>query len=380
MLEEQRKRIDEIDRKIVELYQERMEISCEVGKIKSAQGIALNDYQREKQVLNNVTSLVKPEFQLYTKQLFLTLFDTSKAYQSRFLPNDSVLAKEVQNCISKHEKFPFKANVACQGALGSYSTTATEKLFEISDVTYFKDFQGVFTAVEKGLCEFGVLPIENSSVGSVNQVYDLMKQHNFNIVRSVKQKISHSLLAKHKVDLSKLTEVVSHEQAINQCRKFIKSLPNEVKITVVENTAISAKLISESDRDDICCIASENCSEIYNLKVLKRNIQDSDENYTRFICISKEMKIYEGFNKISVMVNLPHEAGSLNKLLSKFSVLNLNLTKLESRPLKHTNFEFMFYFDFVVTNENTDDVLCLLNELSQSNFEFNFLGGYKEIV
>jgi chorismate mutase/prephenate dehydratase len=263
--------------------------------------------------------------------------------------------------------------------MGAYSGIAAEKLFELADVTYFKNFDAVFQAVEKGFCKYGVLPIENSSAGSVNQVYDLMKEHKFYIVRSVRLSVSHNLIAKKDVKKEDIKEIYSHEQALSQCKKYLEKFPL-AKVTPCANTAVAAKMLIDSGRKDAAAICSRECAELYGLKILENNIQDSDNNYTRFILIAKEMEFYENANKISIMTTLPqNSAGSLNKLLSKFSNLGINLTKLESRPIVGSGFEFMFYFDFECDIKDKG-VQNLIGELDDSTEQFTFLGAYKERV
>ena len=379
MLKDLREQIDKIDDQIVALYRERMAISKKVAEQKNKTGKGVTNYLREKEILNRVTEAVDDDIKVYTKQVFETLFDTSKAYQLRYIDGMSRSRDMIENALSKSDTpFPVKAYVACQGIDGAYSNIATEKLFSLSNIMYFKNFEGVFNAVERGLCKYGVLPIENSIAGSVNAVYDLMREHNFHIVKSIKLRIQHSILAKKGVKLEDIKEIISHEQAINQCSKFIKSL-GDVKVTVCPNTAIAAKMVSESDRRDVACIASRECTGIYDLELLKTNAQNADNNYTRFICISKELEIYKGADRISIMMTVPHESGSLNKILNKFSTLNLNLTKLESRPLENTSFEFMFYFDFEADLKDKE-ILNLITELDNEAQDFIFLGNYSEVV
>lgn len=378
MLEDIRNQIDQIDDQIAQLYVRRMALAKEVGLAKADGGTALENIPREKEILNRVASAVPDELKLYLKQVFTSLFETSKAYQQRFLNIRSDIKTAIREVLDKGaQPFPLQASVACQGVEGSYSNIAAEKLFALSDISYFKTFDAVFAAVEKGYCRYGVLPIENSSVGSVNQVYDLMKKHNFYIVRGVKVHVQHQLLAKSGVRLGDIKEVLSQEQALGQCQELLKTLKN-VKVTVCENTAAASRTVAESGRNDIACIASRESAKLYGLTVLKSNVQDRANNFTRFIAISKQLEIYEHADKISIMVTLPHEPGSLNRLLNRFSALGLNLTKLESRPLENSDFEFAFYFDFEAKVEEPA-VLNLLAELGYKG-EFVFLGSYREVI
>lgn len=378
-IEGNRKAIDKIDDELTSLYINRLELAKKIGEEKERLGVAIENTLREKAVVNRVTADVPDGLKLYVKQFFDTLFSTSKAYQSQTSSAVSPIKNEITRVLnSGKQQFPVSATVACQGVPGAYSQLAADRLFAISDITYLKDWDAVFNAVEKGLCSYGVLPIENSTVGSVDGVYDLMRKHNCFIVRSIKLRIQHYLLARHGASVGGIKEIFSHEQALGQCAEYLKAF-KDVKITVFDNTAHAAKAVADSGRTDVACIASRSCAGIYGLDVLAPNIQDNESNYTRFIAISKRMQIFDGADKISIMVNLPHEVGSLNKLLNRFSALELNLTKLESRPLSNTSFEFAFYFDFDAAVERPE-VQNLMAELENTCDRFVFLGSYSEII
>ncbi len=377
-IEKLRIQIDEIDNEITNLFGKRMEISNLVSRYKKENRLTVIDRSREREILSRVTELVEPELEVYTKTLFQTLFNLSRSYQNMLLSDDHPLRQEIENSLKNTpDLFPSKAVVACQGVEGAYSQIAADKLFSLPSIMYFNTFEGVFTAVEKGLSRYGILPIENSSHGSVTQVYDLMKKHNFHIVRSLKLKIDHALLAKKGSKLSDIKEIFSHEQAIGQCSAFLEGLKG-VKVTVVENTAVAAQKVAESDRADIAALSSHNCAELYGLTALGVDVQDNANNFTRFICISKNPEIYPGANKISLMLSLPHRPGSLYDTISRFSVLGLNLTKLESRPVPEKDFEFMFYFD-IDASVKAEGVVSLLCELASSTDQFVFLGNYSEM-
>lgn len=379
MLEELRKKIDTLDDEIAKLYLERQSVVKEIGEEKARNRTAVADPSREKRIIARVTKSADDEQKIYLKRVFETIMETSRAYQRRLVAPVSPLADELRRVLMEGKKyFPVSSTVACQGVEGSYSSIAADKLFEIADITYFRNFEGVFQAVEKGLCDYGVLPIENSAVGSVNAVYDLMKKHRFYIVRSIKLKVCHHLLAKKGVKISDIKEIFSHEQAIDQCAEYLQKFAKDVKITACPNTAVAAEKVAASDRTDVACISSRNCADLYDLGILDGNIQDNDSNYTRFICISKNLQVFAPAGKISIMMTLPHESGSLNRVLNKFSTLGLNLTKLESRPLPGTDFEFMFYFDFEGQIENSD-TLALIAELDRGSEQFFFLGSYYEV-
>ena len=376
--DELRQSIDLIDDRIADLFNERMKLVRQIGEEKNASGANIVDFGREKAIVNRVCRRVDGDKILYAKQVFETLFDVSKAYQTVFSEKTSDISRTIEKSIENTPaEFPVCATVACQGIEGAYSMLACERLFKVSDITYFKDWNGVFNAIEKGLCGYGILPIENSTAGSVNGVYDLILKHKFYVARTVRLQIKHSLLAKKGTSLNDVREILSHEQAINQCGDFIKEFPN-ARVTVVENTAVAARMVSESERGDIAAISSPECADIYGLKKLANNIQNADNNYTRFICISKDLQIYPNSDRISIVMSLPHVTGSLNKTLSKFSSLGLNLTKIESRPIVSGEFEFVFYFDFE-GDVRKREVLNLISELNETTENFAFLGCYKEV-
>lgn len=372
-----RNKIDSIDDEIARLYDERMGLVRQVVKAKKQSGKAVNDPERERKILLRLSEKVDSENQLYLKRVYESIFETSKAYQTINAEYSSSEVEKIKATIKNGAlEFPIKAKVACQGVSGAYSGIATDKLFEIADITYFKTFDGVFQAVEKGFCKYGLLPIENSSAGSVNQVYDLMKKHKFYIVRSIKLPVQHNLVGLVDSKKESIKEIFSHEQALAQCRGYLEGF-KDVKITAVSNTASAAKAVAESGRTDVSAICSRECAEIYGLKLLDTNVQDSDNNYTRFILIAREMEFYEGADRISIMTTLPHTPGSLYKLLSKFYNLGINLTKLESRPMSNAPFEFTFYFDFEC-DVREKGVQNLLAELENTAEQFTFLGAYKE--
>jgi chorismate mutase/prephenate dehydratase len=205
-----------------------------------------------------------------------------------------------------------------------------------------------------------------------------MKIHNFYIARSIKATISHMLLAKEKMSAEDIKEIYTHEQAAKQCSKFLER-NDHIKINIRANTAAAAQLVSESEQAGIAAIASQSCAELYNLAVIGKNIQNNDNNFTRFICISKDCEIYEHADKISLMLTLEHKAGSLYEVIKQFAEAGLNLLKLESRPIADTDFEFMFYFDIQANIEN-EEVYNLLLRLKDNLKQLVFLGNYSEIT
>ncbi len=377
--QEIRGKIDKIDSQMADLFCQRMELAAQIAKYKKENNLPIFNSGREREVLSHMVDLCGEELEGYIRVLYSTMFDVSRSYQHSLTAKESELTRRIdQSLADAAERFPTKAVVACQGVEGAYSQLACEKLFKTPSIVYFHHFDDVFHAVAKGLCQYGILPIENSSAGSVTAVYDLMKEYNFHIVRGIRLRVSHCLLARPGVKMDQIREIVSHEQALSQCSKLLASLPN-VKITVCENTAAAARLVAESGRDDIAALSSRGCAGLYGLKVLKDRVQNSDSNYTRFICISNKPEIYPGADKISLMATLPHQPGSLYRLITRFASLELNLTKLESRPIPGSDFEFRFYFDLEGW-VGDPAVKALLGSLQEEMDEFVFLGNYSEVL
>ena len=378
-IKELRNQIDAIDDELVKLFSQRMDVAAQIADVKKESGTPIYVPTREREKLADVAKKAGPEMANYTRVLYSMLFELSRSYQSKRNGAISPLYQKITDSIENTPKlFPQAPMVACQGVEGAYSQIACEKIFKNPFIMYFKNFEAVFHAIEQGLCQYGILPIENSTAGSVNKVYDLMIRHNFSIVRTFRMKIDHNLLVNPGSTLKDIREIYSHEQAINQCSEFLHSIPG-INIIPVANTAIAAKMVAESGRKDVAALSSRSCAELYGLECLSANVQDKGNNHTRFICISKNLEIYPGSDKTSIMMILNHKPGALYKVLARLYTLGINVTKLESRPLPDREFEFMFYFDLETSiySEEFVQLMCELDELCE---EFKYLGSYTEVV
>ena len=376
-MEKLRNEIDEIDDSLVKLFEKRMQSTARLAKHKKEHSVPVSDRTREREIIYRMSGKVAPELAGYTKSLYNTLFDLSKSYQNSLISPESKLASEIKKSLEGSEKlFPERAVVACQGTEGAYSQFACDRMFKYPEIMYVNSFDSVFEAVGRGLCRYGILPLENSTAGSVTAVYELMQKHKFYIVGSIKLCISHSLLAAPGVRLDGVQEIFSHEQALNQCSKFLSEL-KDVKVTVCANTAEAAKSVADSGRSDCAAICSGDCAELYGLSEITSGISNTENNYTRFICISKELEIYPGASCTSLMVRLPHKPGSLYSVISRFAALGVNLTKLESRPVPGSDFEFMFYFD-VDASVYSPELAELITQLENELPGLVYLGSYNE--
>jgi len=378
-LNEIRNSIDTIDDQLVSLFCQRMALSAQVADYKKENNLPIFVPSRERAILQKVAEKAGPEMENYSRVLYSMLFELSRSYQSKRNGSVSPLYQQITQAIENTPKlFPQAPMVACQGVEGAYSQIACEKMFKNPFILYFKNFEGIFHAIEQGMCQYGILPIENSTAGSVNKVYDLMIRHKFSIVRTFRMKVDHNLLVKPGTRLSDIKEIYSHEQAIQQCAGFLHSLTG-VTVTPVANTALASEMVSKSERSDVAALSSRYCAELYSLECLKSSVQDQGNNHTRFICISKNLEIYPGADKTSIMMILNHKPGALYKVLARLYTLGINVTKLESRPLPDREFEFMFYFDLEtsVYSEEFVQLMCELDDLCE---EFKYLGSYLEVV
>ena len=378
-LSEYRNKLDSIDEEILRLFSERMNIAAEIASWKQENSLPVLDVRREKEKLQRIEEMSEPELSDYTFTLFSMLMELSRSRQNRILHRESPETRAIEAALrDTPQLFPEKAIVACQGVEGAYSGIACEKLFARPSIFYFSSFDAVFTAVEKGLCRYGVIPVENSTAGTVNAVYDLMVKHDFRIVRSVRIKVDHNLLVRPGTRAEDITEIYSHGQALTQCAGFLQRFPN-AKIIPCENTAVAAKMVAESADPGVAALSSRSCAKLYGLEILMASVQDSDNNYTRFICISKNLEIYPGADHTSLMMVIRDEPGTLHHVLARFYVLGINMHKLESRPIPGRNWEYRFYFD-LDTSVYSPKFIQLMGELGDICEEYEYLGSYSEVV
>lgn len=374
-----RKEIDSIDTQIVELFKRRMSCADAVAAYKRAHDLPVLDRSRERELLARRAAQVPEDMKVYTEVLFELLMEASRNRQGERLGTGGHTVEQIRDALAHSpELFPRDAYVACQGVEGAYQQIATDRIFRHANIGYFDTFDAVFRAVEENYADFGVLPIENSTAGSVNQVFDLMMRHNFHIVRTCRLKVDHNLLAKPGCGLEDVRHIYSHEQAINQCGEFLSSLEG-VTVHACENTAMASKMVAESERRDVAALASRACARIYGLDVLASGVQDQGNNYTRFACISKDLSIYPGADRSTFMLVVNHEPGALYKVLAKFYDLDINIIKLESRPIPDRDFEFMFYFDIDCPAASLE-FFTLVRSLESTCEEFRYLGSYSEVI
>ena len=370
-----RKQIDEIDDQLIPLLMKRMDIAKEVAAYKVEHSIPVLNAEREQEILDSVAAKCGEQGEAI-KTIFSATMDVSRALQHKIIGGGSELRSLVENARKEERLTTDGMPIACQGVEGAYSGIAGETLFPNTEIKFYKQFENVFEAVNKGKARFGIIPVENSTAGSVHESYDLIMKYRFFVVGACDLKIEHCLCAKEGTKFEKIDEVYSHPQALSQCNIFLKSFDfTGVNFT---NTAAAAKYVAESKKNNIGAICSVSAAKKYGLKILRRGIQNIVNNTTRFIVISKELVIDSAADKISLIFSAPHTTGSLYRVLGRFSMTGLNLTKLESRPMANGKFDYFFYADVLgnVYDEATLDLLCALSDELD---EFTFLGNFHEI-
>lgn len=364
-----RNRIDVIDSEILKLFIERMDICRQVGEYKKTHDLPVMQGGREQQIIDNIRANSPDDLKDGAAVLFQNIMDISKSIQNIGMAADK---KREYSSFSVEKA----GKIACQGTDGAYSAIACKKLFGDKPSVFYRSFEDVFDAVESGECEYGLLPLENSTIGSITETYELMGRRQFFINSLVRVEITHCLAAKKGTKLSEVKKVYSKNEALSQCSKFLKDSGFETYDFA--NTALSAEFVSNSS-EPIACICSESCAELLGLEFLSRNIADAQPNYTRFICFSKNLTVNSDSDIVSVLLTIPHTKGALNRLLTKFSVNGINLTKIESKSIAGSDFEFMFFLDFV-GNCLDAKVTALLDDLKKEMSSFRLLGNFREML
>ena len=371
---ELRNEIDKLDDELIPLLLKRMDISRQVAEYKVQNGIPVLNEQRELEILEDVASKCGEQGEVI-KTVFSAIMDASRALQHKIIGGGVELRNLISNAKCEKNLTANGEPIACQGVQGAYSGEAAKALFPDSPIDFHKQFEDVFEAVNQNKARFGIIPVENSTAGSVHESYDLIMKYKFFIVGAYDLRVDHCLCAKPGVKFEDIENVYSHTQALSQCNIFLKNF--DFTGITFSNTAAAAKFVSESEKNNIAAICSESAAKKYGLKIIRNGIQNVTNNTTRFIVISKELVIDEDAEKISLIFSAPHRTGSLYRVLGRFSMTGLNLTKLESRPVANGRFDYYFYVDILgsVRDEQTLDLLCALSDELP---EFSFLGNYYE--
>lgn len=371
-LEECRIEIDAIDQQIIKLFEQRMNVAKDVVTYKLAHNMEIFQPQREQEVLEkNANRIENSNLKEYGKRFAQAVMDLSKDYQTEFLSNEFVI--NTTTPLLRNSDL----NVGFQGVEGAFGQEALETYFSSDvNVLHFDLFEDVFKALDNDLIHYGIVPIENSSTGAINDVYDLIRNYGFYVVGEQSISISQHLLGIKGTDLSKVTEVYSHPQGLAQSTAYLDRFPNMQRVPYA-NTAMSAKMISELNDNTKVAIASKKAAKLYGLEILQENIHNNANNHTRFIIIGKNMENQKDYNRISIMCSLKHQVGALSKILDVIKDNQLNMVRIESRPMQSKPWEYYFYIDFE-GNVNDENVVKALNKMTYNAEKLRILGLYKQ--
>ena len=371
---ELRDEIDTIDNEIVALFEKRMGIAEEVAIYKISTGKPVFDKQREDSKLETLSAKVDSSFLKYgVRELFEQIMATSRKRQYQLLAENGMADK---TDFVEIEKMDYSgARIVFQGAEGAYSQLALKEYFGNSTNSYnVETWRDAMEAIKNGEADYAVLPIENSSAGIVSENYDLMVEYDNCIVGEQIIKIDHVLMGLPDAELSDITEVYSHPQALMQCSKYLDS-HREWETHSFINTAMASQKIKEDGKKHKAAIASKLTADIYGLKVLKEAIQDNTNNYTRFIIVAAKKVFEKKAEKISICFEIPHEKGTLYHKLSHFIYNGINMNKIESRPVQGKAWEYRFFVDFE-GNLNDAAVQNALRGLKEETSRLKILGNY----
>ncbi|MGN1421794.1 MAG: bifunctional chorismate mutase/prephenate dehydratase [Oscillospiraceae bacterium] len=371
-LGEIRKKIDEIDDEMLELFIKRMGLASDVARYKAANNMVVFQGDREKFIIDNVKQNTPENYRKGAAFLFMNIMDISKCLQINDITPDIEIPHK--------KKAAERPSVAVQGTSGAYGHAACTKLFGNGSVSFFASFAEVFEAVENGDVDYGIIPVENSTAGEVTINMDLLEKHNVYICRTVRVECAHVLAAKHGVREEDIRILFGHEQAIRQCSQYIESRSG---LTVIpyHNNASAAAMVAENPSNALGCICSEECAEMHGLDIVHKGIASDPNNSTRFICISRGVEVYDDADTVAVSLSIPNISGALYRLLTKFAVNGLSMTKIQSKPLpvevkKNFPDDYMFYIEFT-GNIGQPVIRKLLRNFETELNYFKFHGNFK---
>lgn len=380
-LSEIRESINEVDQSLAQLFEKRMELVALVAEYKIENDIPILNSEREKQVIDRALESLRDKSLSREMEIFFNeLMAISREYQSRYIDEKFVAqtrgSDEAWGISALASGETKKLKIGFQGVEGSFSEEALLNYFGREAMTSsFRFFEDVFMAIDRGYVDYGILPVENSSTGSVNEVYDLLRKYGCHINGEIVLKVKQNLLGVKGASMEDIKEVYSHSQGFQQSAEFFKEHPSW-KLIPYHNTALGAKLVSEAGDISRAAVASERAAAIYGLDILKENLNFNSKNYTRFVIVGKDLELDESSDKISVVLTVRHKAGSLCDVLRLFSQEGLNLLKIESRPIMDKSWEYFFHLDFE-GNLQDPHVSRIMDQIRSRTTYFKILGNYR---
>ena len=373
-----REKIDKLDSQLVELLEERLHIVQEVAQFKKQTGKKIFDEEREKEVIRkNLERVKNTELKHYIKLILKDIMDSSKEYQkfkigvSTKYVNDLELEKRRLGYTGVPGSYAYEV---LMNLLKNNKNSNVQNIEENKNIFHFNSHKDLVEAVHTNQIDIAILPIENSIVGEVRDSIDLINTKSIHIIGEVRHKISHNLLGLKGSKIEDIKNVYSHEQAFMQCSEFLSKY--EWQLKRMTNTAIGGKYIATKGENKNACIANMKTKEVYDLEVLKKNINNEEENYTRFFVISNEDIVIDGSDKISIITSANNESGALIELLQIFYEYGLNMVNLKSRPRVNKPWEYYFYIDFE-GNMADEKVQMALEKIREKSNYLQILGNYK---
>lgn len=373
-LQQLRVEIDDVDKQIVELFEKRMDIASKVADYKIATGKKVFDREREAQKIKAVRELASSDFnKVGVEELFSQLMSMSRKLQYQKLASAGASGRLPFISIDSIDKAG--SRVCYQGAEGAYSEMATKEFFgENVNSFHVETFRDAMSVLEEGSADYAVLPIENSTAGVVSEVYDLLTEYENYIVGEQIIEIRHCLMGIPGAKLSDIKTVFSHPQSLMQSSRLLNE-HSDIQQISMKNNAFAARKVSEDKDITQAAIASRAAAEIYGLDIIQEGINQADSNSTRFIIVANQKVFLKGARKISLCLEIPHEAGSLYHIMSHFIYNNLNMTKIESRPIEDKDWEYRFFIDFEGNLEDSS-VRNALRGLREEARMMKILGNY----
>lgn len=372
-LNEIRKKIDKIDDEMLELFIERMNLATDVARYKAENNMAVFQSDREKFIIDSVKENSPAELRRSAAFLFMNIIDISKVSQINAITPDIEI-----ECAREAKPRP---SVAVQGIEGAYGHAACKQLFDSGNISFYASFHEVFEAVENGDVDYGIIPVENSTAGEVTVNMELLERHNVYICKTTTVECAHVLAAKKGVSEEDIKILFGHEQALRQCEEYIARKP-ELTVIPYHNNAAAAKMVAENPSGGLGCVCSEECAEMHGLNIIRKEIATDPDNCTRFICIAKHVEVYDDADTAAVSLSIPNISGALYRLLTKFAVNGLQMSKIQSKPLppdvkKRFPDDYMFYIEFA-GSINDPVIRKLLKNFSDEQNYFKFHGNFKQ--
>ncbi len=374
-LDETRRRIDDIDTRLLALFLERMQLAEDVAAYKIPRKLPVYNEKREKEVLASIKKNACPQFSKSAANLFSTIMRLSREWQyakASRQDTDWALGNQLKSAANRRLTIQ---TAAYGGKEGSYSEQAAAKLFPDTELLASPGFEEACRAASEGRADAAVLPLDNTTAGSVSGTGELLQKYGLYIFRSTVLTIKHALMAKPGTMLSDIREVRSHPQALAQCTGTIRE--HGWNAVPMDNTAFAAEYAASSPDGCVAAIGSEDAARLYGLAILQKGINDSASNQTRFVAAAKEMSILPAASKVSLVFRQAHESGTLANALAIFSDAGLNLMRIQSEPIPEAPWEYSFYLDFAAMAPDARAMAALYQLEKESHF-MRLLGWYTE--